>query len=405
MTTPSQTAAYTPGQAAGPPAPSVPLSVLDRGGHAPRTPAEQAVQDMVETARTADASGYHRFWVAEHHASAVTASSVPAVLIAHIAARTARIRVGAGGVMLPNHPAFTVAEQFATLQSLSPGRIDLGLGRSARAVTPAQQLLEAALRRDPQAVDEFPDRIDELLGFLYHRGPDRNRFPALRLTPHTATPPEVHILGASEGSARLAAERGLPFVYGHHLSRSVCRPQAAARYRAAFDPGPDGAGPHLVVAVNVVCAATDEEAEDLALSTAVHRINGSEESTRTSPAGQTAPAATLSPVREKYLARRALEEYQVVNGGPATVAAALIRITARLGADEIMVVPYELTRAGRCRTLRLTADGSARAQSAQAQSAKAPSARARHPQAPLPQAPPAPVQHRQARPGRTVSPS
>ena len=325
---------------------SVPLSVLDRGGHAPGTSGERAVLDLVDAARTADACGYHRFWVAEHHASPRTASSFPAVLIAHLATRTERIRVGSGGVMLPNHPPFTVAEQFATLQALHPGRIDLGLGRPPGAVTPTHRLLEAALRRDPAALHEFPAQLDELLGFLYHRGPDRNRFHELPLAPRTATPPQVHLLGASENSARIAAERGLPLSYGHHLSRSVCRPEAVARYRSAFEPGPDDARPHLIVAVNAVCADTDEQAEALALRTAAERIG--------EDAGS-APAAPLSPARAEYLARKALAEYQVVHGSPATVAAGLEAVAARFGADEVMLVPYELTGTARCRTLRLTA--------------------------------------------------
>ena len=328
-----------------PPAP-FPFSVLELGGRLQNTPAEQAVQDMVATARTADASGYHRFWVAEHHASTKTASSFPAVLIAHLATQTARIRVGSGGVMLPNHPPFAVAEQFATLQALTPGRIDLGLGRSMVATVTNRRLVEEALRLDTRLISQFPALIDDLLGFLHHRGPDRNRFHGLTLSPHTATAPEVHILGASEDSARIAAERGLPFAYGYHLGRSKCRPQAAARYRAAFDPGPDGARPHLIVSVNAVCAATDEEAADQALSTAAYRVDTAEETAQKGP---------LSPVRANFLARRALTELNVVHGSPATVNARLEAIAAELGADEIMVVPYELTGAGRCRTLRLTA--------------------------------------------------
>ncbi|WP_328916108.1 MULTISPECIES: MsnO8 family LLM class oxidoreductase [unclassified Streptomyces] len=348
MTTISETA-----QPVGPPPLSIPLSVLERGGHSAETSGEQALQDVVETARTADAYGYHRFWIAEHHAAQKSASSFPAVLIAHIAALTERIRVGSGGVMLPNHPPFTVAEQFATLQALHPGRIDLGIGRSSGGTTAAHRLLEAALRRDPRAVTEFPAQIDELLGFLHHRGPDRNRFHALPLTPHTATPPEVHVLGASANSGRIAAERSLPFVYGHHLSRTVCRPEAVERYRSAFEPGPDGAQPYVIVSVQVVCAESDERAESLALETAVYLIAHS---------GDTAPDAPLSPVREKYLAERALEEYQVVRGAPATVAAELDRLAAELGADELMIVPYELSGAARGRTLRLAA-GAPRTQS------------------------------------------
>jgi luciferase family oxidoreductase group 1 len=322
------------------------VSALELGGRLPETPAEQAVQDMAASARTADVCGYHRLWVAEHHSSTKTASSFPAVLIAHLAAQTRRVRLGSGGVMLPNHAPFSVAEQFATLQALHPGRIDLGLGRSSGGGVGTHKLLAEALRRSPTAISEFPALIDELLGFLHHRGPDGNRFHDLPLTPHTATPPQVHVLGAGENSARIAAERGLPFAYGHHLGRSKCRPEAAARYRSAFRPGPDGARPYLIVSVNVICGENDEEAEELAVRTATTRVLHPEEPVET---------GTPSPVRRQYLARKALEDLQVVYGGPATVAARLDALAAELDADEIMVVPYELSGPERLRTLRLAA--------------------------------------------------
>ncbi|MBM9508895.1 MsnO8 family LLM class oxidoreductase [Actinacidiphila acididurans] len=322
------------------------LSVLERGGHFPEATGEEALQDVVEVAMTAERYGYDRVWIAEHHSAQRSASSFPAVTIAHIATRTQRIRVGSGGVMLPNHPPIAVAEQFATLQALHPGRIDLGVGRSSGGTTTAHRRLEAALRRDPQAATRFPGLIDELLGFLHHRGPEQHRFHALPLTPHVAEPPQVYVLGAGEGSARAAAERGLPFVYGHHLSRTICRPEAAARYRTAFEPGPQGARPYLIVSVQVVCAETDEKAAALALENAAYLVGHPVDSIADVP---------LSPVREEYLARRALEEYQVVHGAPATVAAELGRLADELGADEFMLVPYELSGAARCRTLRLAA--------------------------------------------------
>ena len=277
-------------------------------------------------------------------------SSAPGVLIAYLAARTERIRVGAGGVMLPltrrtRWPSSSPPSRRCTRDASTSGSAG-----PAPADGPALRLLEAALRRDPGAVAAFPALIDELLGFLHHFGPDRHRFHALPLAPHPVTPPAVHVLGAGEGSARIAAERGLPFAYGHHLSRSVRRPQAAADYRAAFTPDPDrpsNSAPHLIVSVNVVCAETDDEAEDIALRTAVHRIAHPEES-----GGR---VSSLSPVRETYLARKALAEYEVVAGGPATVAAALDTIAAELGADEVMVAPYDLAGPERSRTLRLAA--------------------------------------------------
>ncbi|SEG54168.1 luciferase family oxidoreductase, group 1 [Actinacidiphila yanglinensis] len=341
--------AFASGPADRPAPPPVPLSVLDLGAHLPGAPAEQAVLDIVETARTADACGYHRFWVAEHHASPVTASSSPAVLIATIAARTRHIRVGSGGVMLPNHAPLTVAEQFATLQALHPGRIDLGLGRFSGGTAATHDLLMAALRRGPDAAAEFPALVDELLGFLHHAGPPAHRFHALDLAPHPAGPPEVHILGASGNGARLAAERSLPFVHGHHLGRSKCRPDAVDHYRAAWTPGATGAAPRVIVAVNTVCAPTDEEAELRAVRAAAYAVR------RRAAAAADAP---LDPAREDALARELVAEEQVVHGAPAAVSARLAALAADLGADEVMLVPYELTGADRGRTLRLLAGAS-----------------------------------------------
>jgi luciferase family oxidoreductase group 1 len=321
------------------------VSVLELGGRLPETPAEQAVQDMAASARTADVCGYHRLWVAEHHSSTKTASSFPAVLIAHLAAQTRRVRLGSGGVMLPNHAPFSVAEQFATLQALHPGRIDLGLGRSSGGGVGTHKLLAEALRRSPTAISEFPALIDELLGFLHHRGPDGNRFHDLPLTPHTATPPQVHVLGAGENSARIAAERGLPLAYGHHLSRRVCRPQATARYRSSFSPGPGGARPHLIAAVNVVCRQDDEQAEHLALRIAAERLD---------PAERPGGGGPLT-ARTEHLARQLLEEFQVVCGAPATLAARLDALAAALDADELMLAPFDLTAPERARTLALAA--------------------------------------------------
>ena len=344
-TDPTAGARSRPAGAAGAPRPAVPVSVLDRGGHDPAASGEQAVRELTETARVAERAGYHRFWVAEHHGSTGSASSVPAVLAAHLAAHTRHIRVGAGGVMLPNHAPYSVAEQFATLQALHPGRIDLGVGRPAPAAGPRQRLLAEALRRSPAAISEFPALIDELLGFLHHRGPDGNRFHDLPLTPHTATPPQVHVLGAGENSARIAAERGLPLAYGHHLSRRVCRPQATARYRSAFSPGPGGARPHLIVAVNVVCRQDDEQAEHRALRIAAERLD---------PAERPGGGGPLT-ARTEHLARQLLEEFQVVCGAPATLAARLDALAAALDADELMLAPFDLTAPERARTLALAA--------------------------------------------------
>ncbi|MCX5372821.1 MsnO8 family LLM class oxidoreductase [Streptomyces sp. NBC_00103] len=323
----------------------VSLSVLDVALVAPGGTARQALHDVVRTAVAADACGYHRFWVAEHHNSPRCAGSSPAVLISHIAAVTHRIRVGSGGVMLTNHAPLTIAEQFAVLQSLHDDRIDLGVGR-ATGGTDSSTLLDRALRRPPQARAEFPLLLDELVGFLYGRWPGGHAFQDLELSPALPVPPGVFVLGTSENGARTAAARGLPFAYGAHLG-PMSRPAALDRYRSAFSPGPLGTSPHVIASVNVQCAETDEEAERLAHDTAAARFR--QKHTATSP------GVALPEPRERYLIGRMLEDLQLVRGGPATVSAGLRRLAATLGADEIMLVPYDITAAGRERTLRLTA--------------------------------------------------
>ena len=325
--------------------PSVLLSVLEVGATDGRLPPTQVVQEIADVARAGEECGFHRFWVAEHHGSPDVVSSAPAVLIAHIAAVTRRIRVGSGGVMLPNHAPYVVAEQFATLAALHPGRIDLGVGRSSNTAGTAayRAALETALRRDARATIEFPALIDELTGFIDPLRQNPPDDPALFLSPRVTTPAEVYVLGAGEGSARTAAERSLPFVYGHHLGRSKCRPAAVDRYRSAFVPGPRHARPYVIASLNVLCAGSDDEAARLAVRAARQAVR--------QRAGA-APEASLPPAREEFLAHRFLEDQQVVHGGRETVVKAIDHVAGALDADEIMLVPFDLTGTERARTLR-----------------------------------------------------
>jgi luciferase family oxidoreductase group 1 len=321
----------------------IPLSVLDLARVGPDGDPQQALYNVERTAVVADACGYHRFWVAEHHNSPRTAGSAPAVLMAHIAARTSRIRVGSGGVMLTNHAPLVVAEQVAVLQSLHGDRIDLGVGR-ATGGKDATTTLDRALRRDAQARNEFPAMVDELHGFLHDDLPDDHPLRGLVLSPKIPVPPGIYVLGVTENGARVAAERGLPFVYGHHLGRSKCRPAALERYRSEFTPGPWGHRPYTMASVNVLCAPTDEQAERSAIEAATHDVRHNHRAMSDAP---------LPGPREHYLARKTLDEAMVVYGGPATVADSLERLAGALSADELMLVPYDHTGEGRCQTLRL----------------------------------------------------
>ncbi|MGP4110374.1 LLM class flavin-dependent oxidoreductase [Streptomyces sp. 4N509B] len=322
----------------------IPLSVLDVAIVPPGGTARETLLDVVHAARAADQAGYRRFWVAEHHNSARCAGSAPTVLMAHLAAVTHRIRIGSGGVMLPNHAPLVVAEQFGVLQALHEGRIDLGVGR-ATGGNDDPTLLDLALRRTPRSRAEFPELVDELAGFLHDDWPEGHAFAPLKLSPLPPEPPRIFVLGSSENGGRLAASRGWPFVFGGHLGAKA-RPAAVARYRAEFTPGRHGPErPYVIASVSVLCAETDAEAERRAFETSVARVR------ETHPTSQ----PPLTEARERYLAEQNIEEARLVHGSPATVAAAVEDLAASWGADEMMVVPFDLTGRERARTLHLLA--------------------------------------------------
>lgn len=317
---------------------AVARSALDLAAIGPGADPAQSVRDVLTVADAADAAGYHRFWVAEHHGSPRCAGSAPTVLMAAVAAATRQIRVGAGGVMLPNHAPFVVAEQFAVLEALFPGRIDLGVGR-ASGTSSASKQLDSALRRDTRDASDFPALVDELLELRHPELYPQRRYPAIRVAPDVAQPRELFVLGSSEQGARLAAQRSLPFVYGHHLGVRKARPAAPSTYFSAFVPGRFGAEPRLLVSVAVVCAGTDERAESLAFDAARAKV-------------RTVAIEPLSDAREQYLARQELTETAVLHGSAATVDAGIDRLAAQFGADEVILVPYETTADARARTLR-----------------------------------------------------
>ncbi|WP_430781605.1 LLM class flavin-dependent oxidoreductase [Actinoplanes sp. G11-F43] len=235
----------------------VPLSALElaivREGHT----SGDALHGAIATAQAADDLGYRRFWVAEHHNTPAVASTSPPVLMAAIAANTRRIKVGSGGVMLPNHMPFVVAEQFAIVEALHPGRVDLGIGRAPG----TDQVTAAALRGvSPHlTVEQFPEHLRLLLGLL---GDDRHATRAGRLvaTPAPTSYPEVWILGSSTYGAQIAAALGLPFCYAYHFPTASGLEQAVDLYRDGFRPSERFPEPHLMVSASVLAAETAEEA-------------------------------------------------------------------------------------------------------------------------------------------------
>jgi luciferase family oxidoreductase group 1 len=227
----------------------------------------EALAASLALARVADEAGYHRYWVAEHHNMPAVAATNPAVLIPLIASATSRIRVGSGGVMLPNHAPLVVAEQFALLEAAFPGRIDLGIGRAPG----SDPVTSWALRHgaggvEDDAVGRFPEYVENVLAMMEPAGvgiPLRGQQYRLRATPAAATVPPVWLLGSSDYSAQLAAKLGLPYVFAHHFSGGGTE-AALAAYRSNFQPGDEAPAPTTFLTVNACVAPTLEEAEALA---------------------------------------------------------------------------------------------------------------------------------------------
>ncbi|MBJ7359305.1 LLM class flavin-dependent oxidoreductase [Nocardioides sp.] len=244
------------------------LSVLDLVPVRTDQTSADAVAATLTLARTADELGYHRYWLAEHHNMPGIASTNPPVIIAMLAAATSRIRVGSGGVMLPNHAPLVVAEQFALLEAAYPGRIDLGIGRAPG----TDPVTSYALRHGAggvtdEAVSRFPEYVDNILTMMEPSGAALSvagRRHTLRATPVATSVPSIWLLGSSDYSARLAAEKGMPYVFAHHFSGSGTA-EALELYRSTFRPSPELAEPRTFLTVNAVVAESSEEAERRAL--------------------------------------------------------------------------------------------------------------------------------------------
>jgi luciferase family oxidoreductase group 1 len=235
-----------------------PLSVLDLAVVHEGGTTASAFAATTDLARHAEALGYQRFWVAEHHNMPSVASTTPPVLMAHLAASTTRIRIGSGGIMLPNHPPLVVAEHIAALEALHPGRIDLGIGRAPG----TDRATAAALRRSADALgaEDFPRDLIDLMGLLGDVRAEHGLWEQFSATPVPSTIPQVLLLGSSGYSAQLAGMLGLPFAFAHHFDTGGTL-QALDLYREAFRPSPMRDTPHAIVTANVLVAPTDEEAE------------------------------------------------------------------------------------------------------------------------------------------------
>jgi len=312
----------------------VPLSVLDLATVGAGTTPSEALAVSTELARRAEAWGYHRIWVAEHHGMPGVASSSPAVLIAHLAAHTSTIRVGSGGVMLPNHAPLVIAEQFGTLHALHPGRIDLGLGRAPG----TDQATARALRRADVDPDDFPQQVAELIAFLDDDFPEGHPYQRIHAVPGEANVrgvgrPPIWLLGSSGFSAQLAALWGLPFAFAHHFSAANTLP-ALELYRSNFRPSEVLDRPYALIGVNAVAADTDEAALRLARTGALSMLRLRRGQPGPVPTPEEAESYPYSPVDQEIIDGWLAN---VVYGSPETVRRGLDALQERTAADELMI--------------------------------------------------------------------
>jgi luciferase family oxidoreductase group 1 len=325
---------------------NVPLSVLDLAPVPSGSTPRDALRATIELAQHTEKLGFHRFWVAEHHNMPGIASSAPPVLIGHIADATETIRVGSGGVMLPNHTPLVVAEQFGMLEALHPGRIDLGIGRAPG----TDQVTAAALgHRGP---DDFPRYFTDLLGFLTGRWPEGSRFAALTAMPAPAEPPDVWLLGSSGYSAQLAGMLGLPFAFAHHFSAANTLP-ALALYRQHFRPGEFLERPYAMVAAAVIAAETDERARFLAGSGALSFLRLRSGNPGPMPSPEEAAAHPYNDLERAFIEDRLQTQ---ILGSPETVERGLTDLLDATKADELMITTMVFDPADRLNSFNIVAD-------------------------------------------------
>jgi luciferase family oxidoreductase group 1 len=321
----------------------IPLSVLDLAPIIEGGSAADAFRNSLDLAQHAERWGYRRFWLAEHHSMPGVASAATSIVIGHVAAGTTTIRVGAGGIMLPNHSPLVIAEQFGTLASLYPGRIDLGVGRAPG----SDQLTSRALRRNPAAADTFPQDVVELMGYFSAVQPGQ----VVRAVPGAGLEVPVWILGSSLFGASLAAALGLPFAFASHFAPAMMD-QALEIYRTRFEPSAQLEKPHVMLGLNVFGADTDDDARRLFTSLQQAFINLRR--------GRPGP---LPPPSEHFVEQILPHEKQMlaemlsaaVVGDPGTVRRGIAAFAARTGADELMLTSQAYDHKARLRSFEIAA--------------------------------------------------
>lgn len=326
-----------------------PLSVLDLSPIDAGVNSTQALRNTIELARQAERLGYTRYWLAEHHNTSMLASSSPEIMIGHVAQATQSIRVGSGGVMLPNHAPLKVAENFRVLAALHPERIDLGIGR-APGTDPMTAL---ALRRSKAALgaDDFTEQLAQLFAFSSDCFSDDHPFHTVSAVPTDIKLPPVWLLGSSDYSAQVAAALGLGFAFAHHINPKGAE-LATSLYQEQFQPSAELAEPRTIVATSVVCADNDERVEELVASMALAWARMRSGHSGPLPSPEEALTHTYTPTE---LALVQTVRAQRIMGTPEKVKAQLERLIERTGADELMITTIVYGHESRVHALELLA--------------------------------------------------
>lgn len=353
----------------------VPLSVLDLVTVGQGSTASQALRTGVEIAQLAERRGFHRYWVAEHHSMPGVASSSPAVILAHTAAHTERIRLGSGGVMLPNHAPLVIAEQFGTLEAMAPGRVDLGLGRApgtdgatAAALRRTERLNEGAMgsplvERSRDLGEDFPQQLAELTRFLDDDFPDGHPYARIHAVPgpvqatseggvQSPARPPLWLLGSSGFSARLAGMLGLPFAFAHHFSAQNTIP-ALELYRESFKPSAVLDAPYALIGVAALAAEDEREARRQVLTGALSMLRLRSGRPGLVPTPEEAEAYAFTPMEREFVDSWLVN---IVHGTADEVRTGLDDLAKRTGADELMITANAHGGEARLRSYGLIAD-------------------------------------------------
>ena len=323
------------------------LSVLDQSpvirGHGAR----QAIEETLALARRADALGYERYWLAEHHAIAALADPCPEVLLARLGAETRRMRVGTGGVLLPYYSAFRVAETFRMLEALYPGRIDLGIGRAPGGDARTAQAVGGG--RFPDA-ERFPEQVWELAALLHDALPPEHPFKGVRLQPQVPTAPELWLLGSSDYSGALAAQLGLSFAFAHFINPRGGE-EVTRSYKKNFRPG-RSTGPAVIVCTFLICAEDDAQAERLAAPIDLRRLHMALNVDSPVPTPEEAAKHEYTAEERRYVTA---QRERAIIGGPAKCRRELEALLERYAADEAMILTITGDYASRLRSYELLA--------------------------------------------------